>query len=381
MKTLKSLNVSGKRAILRVDFNVPLEKGKIQDDYRIKASLPTIRYLLGHGASVIIIAHRGRPDEAYHKDLSLEPTAKDLSRLLKKKILFAKDIPEAERMVKTLSKRGILMLENIRFVKGEIENSPSLAKRLARLGDIYVNDAFGDCHRTHASIVGIPKILPHAAGLLLQQEVSVLQKVSRHPERPMVAVIGGAKISTKLPLIKYFLKQADGILVGGAIANTILASEHMMVGKSVVESNADVSWLKLTDKKLHLPVDAVVTTSLTGKGENAIRGIGNVKQNEYIADVGPDSLALFSAIIKKAKTIIWNGPLGFIEVFAFAKGTRGLLKAVAASKGCTVIGGGDLHRVVKDMKLEKKIDHISTGGGAMLELLAGKKLPGIEALK
>lgn len=381
MKTLKQINVSGKRVIVRVDFNVPIEKGRIQDDYRIRASIPTIQYLLKKKAAVIVIAHLGRPNGKPQKNLSLAPVAKALARMVQRTVLFAKTLEEAGDISKFLKSGAILMLENIRFYDGEIKNYSSFAKRLASFGDWYVNDAFGDAHRAHASIVGIPQYLPHAAGLLLEKEVRALSRVLKNPKRPVVAIIGGAKISSKLPLIKRFVKKADAILVGGALANTILAAKHISIGKSHADTQEQISWLRLTDKKLVVPVDAVVTRSLKKDGGVFVRGIGNIKKNEYIADIGPDSVKLFRTIIQKARTIIWNGPLGFIETHPFENGTKAIARQISASRAYTVIGGGDLHRIVRSMKLDASIDHISTGGGAMLEFLSGKTLPGIEALK
>ncbi len=379
MKNFRSLRVSGKRVLLRVDFNVPIERGIIKDKYRIEATLPTIRELLRKKASLVILAHLGRP-EGHDERLTLRPIARMLSRLLKRKIHFARTIEEAEREAPALGARHILMLENIRFFEGETTNSPAFARRLAALGDVYINDAFGDAHRAHASIAGIPKFLPHAAGLLLQKEVESLSRAFTH-KRPIVAIIGGAKIQSKLPLIERFLKKADAIIVGGAIANTILAAKHVSIGLSVADINIDISWLDLTNRKFHLPVDAVVTESLQPDARSSVRAIGEVLKGEYIADIGPDSILLFQAIVAQAGVIIWNGPMGFIEAPAFAKGTATLLKEVARSRAFTIVGGGDLNRVVNALKLERRLDHVSTGGGAMLEFLAGKKLPGIEALK
>ncbi|MEK7067276.1 MAG: phosphoglycerate kinase [Patescibacteria group bacterium] len=380
MKKMSSLRVSGKRVLLRVDFNVPIENGVIKDRYRISASVPTIKKLLKRGASLIIIAHLGRP-EGYDTSLTLRPIVRVLSGMLKKKIQFVKTIEEAEKEAHMLGKGRILMLENIRFFKGEVENSLEFSQRLAALGDVYVNDAFGNAHREHASTVGVPKYLPHAAGLLLEKEVEYLGRVFKKSKRPIVAIIGGAKIQSKLPLIEQFLKKADAILVGGGIANTILAAKHISIGLSVADVNVDISWLDLSSRKFHLPVDAAVTESLAVGSRYAVRAVGEVLKGEYIADIGPDSVLLFKAIVAEAKTIIWNGPLGYIEVPAFSKGTIELVKAVAGSKAFKIIGGGDLNRVVDSLKLQKKLDHMSTGGGAMLEFLAGKKLPGIEALK
>ena len=380
IRTLRDLNYSGKRVIVRMDVNVPFAKGHISDDYRIRQSIPTLQHLLKRGAKLVLIAHRGRP-HGEERGLTLEPVAKRLATLIKKKIFFAKSIPEAKILIHSLKKGEIIFLENIRFFPGEVENSAKLAKTLASLGDVYVNDAFGDAHRAHASIAGIPKYLPSAAGLLLQKEIEALHKASIKPKRPLLAIIGGAKIGSKVPLIEQYLKTADAVIVGGAIANTILAAKHIVVGKSLVEHEVDISWLDLTSTKLHLPIDALITHSLKKGQKKFIRAIGDIKNHEYIADIGPDSIVLFESIIKKAKTIIWNGPLGFIEIPIYAKGTEAVAKSIASSKAFSVIGGGDLHIIIRRLKLEHKMDHVSTGGGAMLEFLSGKKLPGIEALK
>lgn len=381
MKTLQSLDLAGKRVIMRVDFNVPIQGGRVKDVYRIQASIPTINAVLKKGASIVLIAHLGRPDGIYQKNLSLKPVARAFSKLIHKKVFFFRNLEEAKMLAPTLRSGEIAMIENIRFFSGEAENAPALAKRLASLGDAYVNDAFGDAHRAHASIVGIPKYLPHAAGLLLQKEVEALGRVFVKPKRPVLAILGGAKIKSKLPLIERFLKKADGIIVGGVIANTILAAKHIAIGKSKADTDVDISWLHLTNKKFYMPIDALVAQTLEKSARTAFRAITDIREHEYIADIGPDSVRLFSELIKKAGTIIWNGPLGFIEIPAFSKGTEAIVKSVSKARGFTIVGGGDLNRVVDALGLQKKFDHVSTGGGAMLEFLSGKKLPGIEALK
>lgn len=381
MKTLSHNSFVNKRVIVRVDFNVPIEKGVIKDTYRILATLPTIKTLLKKGCSLILISHLGRPKNGPERALSLAPIGKKLAVLLKKKVLFARTLQEARTLSQTLSRGDVLLLENIRFFKGEVENTALFAKQLALLGNAYINDAFGNSHRAHASMVGLPKLLPHAAGLLLEKEVHALQKVLVRPKRPIIAIIGGAKIESKLPLIERFLKVADGIIVGGGIANTILAAKHISIGRSIADTSVDLSWLNLTNKKFHLPVDAVVSDKLGRGALRGVRAIGNIRANEYIADVGPDSEIVFSLIIKKAGTIIWNGPLGYVEIPTFSKGTIAMAKSIAGSPAYSIVGGGDLSRVIHQLKIEKMFDHISTGGGAMLEFLSGKKLPGIEALR
>lgn len=380
MKLLHNLFFRNKRVILRADFNVPVAKGAVTDGYRIEAVIPTIRYLLRKRASIIIISHRGRPNGRSDKNLSLKPVASYLAKILKFPILFAETLEEAFFISQTIKPGDILMVENIRFFKGEVENKKSFIRQLAALGDVYVNDAFGDAHRKHASIIGIAKYMPHAAGFLLAKEVKMLSHLLKKLRHPYLAIIGGAKITTKLPLIRYFLKKADWIIVGGGIANTILAAKHLSIGKSIADKKINLSWLRLTDKKFHLPIDALVTRSFK-KTSRVVRAIGNIKNDEYIADIGPDSITLFQNMVKKAKTIVWNGPLGYIENEQYARGTKEVLKSIARSRADVFIGGGDLHLVIQNFHLQKKIKHISTGGGAMLEYLVKKTLPGIQALK
>ncbi|MFH1460876.1 MAG: phosphoglycerate kinase [Patescibacteria group bacterium] len=388
MKFLRDFNFKDKKVLLRADFNVPIgNDGKVdgQEDWRIQATLPTINYLLGQGAKIILLAHLGRPNGQIHNGFHLEPIAQRLEELLNKKINKLNDC-RGERVKKEIDrmKSGeIILLENLRFYSEEEKNNVQFARELASLGEIYVNDAFGVNHRAHASLVGIPQYLPSCAGLLLEKEISVLSQVLERLERPLLVVIGGVKISTKIKFIKEFLRRADNLILGGALANTVIAAKGLAIGQSVVEEEMieETQKLDLTNTRLHLPVDVVVSVDKSGQAESRIAPVGNTKEKEMILDIGPESNNLFHQIISNAKTIIWNGPMGLFEVEAFASGSRFIAQAIAESPAFSVVGGGDSVVLLEEMGLFNKIDHVSTGGGAMLKFLAGEKLPGIEALE
>jgi len=358
-KILKDINVKNKRVLLRVNFDLPIdENGKISDTFRLKESLPTINYLIKQNCKVILISHLGRPAV---KKLSLKPIAKILSKFLKKEVLFASD-------PKKMKFGDVLLLENIRFDKREEENNPEFAKELAKLGDIYINDAFAVSHRKHASIVSIPKLLPSAAGFLLEKEIKELNKILKNPKRPLIAIIGGAKISTKIKVINKFLKIADKVLVGGALANNIFAFQGFDMGKSVIDKKSfkEVKRINFNPPaggpKLFLPVD------LENRGGKAL-------------DIGSKTIKLFCELVKNARTIVWNGPMGLIEQKPFDKGTRELINCIAKSRAHSVAGGGDTIAFINKIHKEKDFNHLSTGGGAMLDYLANETLSGIEALK
>jgi phosphoglycerate kinase len=384
MKFLRDFNFKDKRVLVRVDFNVPLEDSRIINDFRIRAALPTIQYLVNQGAKVILLSHLGRPTDT-EKEYSLQLVSQHMSELLGQPVRFLDSCfgEEVKNEIKQLKSGQIVLLENLRFHLGEINNEPSFVKRVAELGEIYVNDAFGVIHRAHASVVGLPRYLPSCAGLLLEKEIKTLSRILDNPEHPLVVIIGGVKISTKIKVIKNFLKKADDLILGGALANTVISAKGFAIGRSIVEEEMidEVKKLELTDIKLHIPVDVVVSVDASGQAPSRIAPVGKTKEKEMILDIGPDTSQLFNRIISQAKTIVWNGPMGLFEVEKFASGSRAVAQAVTQSKGFSVVGGGDTITLLSQMGLLDKIDHLSTGGGAMLKFLAGEKLPGIEALK
>lgn len=384
LRSLKEVDVSGKRVLVRVDFNVDLDaKGKIIDDFRIWAVLPTINYLREKGAKIILMSHLGDPD-GIDKNLSLASVREKLSKLLGKDVLKANGCigKEIKAMGENLKEGEILLLENLRFYKEEKENSENFAKELASLADIYINDAFSVSHRQHASLVAITKFLPSYAGLLLEKEVNVLKKIMEYPEHPLAVIIGGAKISTKIKLIKNFLSVADDIILGGALANTVLRAKGIAIGKSVIEEEMveEVKNLEITSTKIHIPVDTIVSVDRNGNAPERIAPVGKTEENELILDIGPETEGLFAEVIKGAKTIIWNGPMGLFEVKKFAHGTEAIAKAITESSCYSVVGGGETISFLDQAGLAGKFSHLSTGGGAMLKFLSGEKLPGIEAL-
>ena len=386
MKTLKDADIKNKTVLFRVDFNVTVEDGKVTEDFRMRAVLPTIQYLLENGAKkIVIISHFGRPNGS-GSEHSLAPAAEHLAKLLSLSVDFIADTPgEGLREKIENSQHAVVVLENLRFYRGEEENDEGFAKELASLGDVFVQDAFGVMHRAHASIVGAPKILPAYAGLLVEKEVSTLSRVLSNPVRPLAVLIGGAKISTKIRVIEKFLNIADNICLGGALASTALKAKGMAVGKSLVEEGVadEIKNIQFTDTRLHLPVDVKVAKDRDSKDDIVTRGAGNAGENEIILDIGPDTQELFSDVIHRSKTIIWNGPMGYIENEAFREGTYRIARELAAvSAGTfTVVGGGDTYPLLDELGVMEKVSFVSTGGGAMLDFLADGTLPGIEALK
>lgn len=382
-RTLKQIDTRNKRALLRADLDVPLgDDLKINrgERWRIEAIIPTLKYLIKQKAKIILIGHLGRPNGKKNKRLSFKPIAEELIRILKKKVLFSQEIAgkKVEKKIEKMNFGGILMLENIRFHSGEEKNSPRLAKDLAKLGDIFINEAFATSHRQHASIVGIPEYLPSAAGFHFEKEVEELNKILKNPKRPLIAIIGGAKISTKIKVISRFLRIADWVLIGGALANDIFAFRGFNMGKSKIDkiSFEEVKKINLRNPKLFLPVDLV---SWDGK-KIYYREVNEVGDKEKVLDIGPKTIDLFSDLIKKAGTIIWNGPLGLIEQKSFDKSTKAIAEAIAKSRAYSVVGGGDTVAFLRQIKKDKKFNYISTAGGAMLDYLANETLPGIEAL-
>lgn len=390
INTVNNLDVKGKRVFVRVDFNVPLnEQKEITDDTRIRAALPTIRYLTDQGAKVILGSHLGRPKGQVNEKYSLAPVAAKLGEILGKKVIFAKDCigQETRNIVDGMQEGDIVLLENLRFHPEEEKNDPDFSKELATLADIYVNDAFGTAHRAHASTAGIAALLPSAAGFLIEKEVEYLNKAVTKPVKPFVAIIGGAKVSDKIGVIENLLNMVDALVIGGGMANTFLKAQGHEMGKSLVEEDkldlAKSTMEKASVKgvKLLLPVDLVVADQVSADAHHKVVAKDQVPGGWAAVDIGPESAKIFSEEIKKANTIVWNGPMGIFEMEPFAKGTETVAKAVGESEGISIVGGGDSVAAVKKMGVAQKISHISTGGGASLEYLEGKELPGIKALE
>jgi len=391
VRSVEDLDVKGKRVFLRVDFNVPLtEQGEIRDDTRIRASLPTITYLLGHGAKLIIASHLGRPKGKVDPKMSLRPASARLAELVPNKVTQAPEVvgPEVARLKKELREGEALVLENVRFTKAETDNDDAFARQLAEDIDVFVNDAFGSCHRAHASVEAIAKFIPvKAAGFLLEKEVAYLLKAVHSPAKPYVAILGGAKVEDKIPVIENLLNKADDILIGGAMAYTFLKAKGEDVGRSLVEDDKKEIALKIlakaAEKKVRflLPLDHVLATAVDAGAETRIVDGTPFPADMMGVDIGPKTIAAYAKIIAGAKTIVWNGPLGVFEIDKFAAGTMKIAEAVAASGAVSIVGGGDSIAAVKKAGVTDKITHISTGGGASLEFLAYETLPGIEALE
>jgi phosphoglycerate kinase len=383
-RTIHDLDLSGKRALVRVDFNVPLKDGVISDDTRIRGATPTIQHLLGAGASVVLMSHLGRP-KGVDPSQSLKPVVARLSELVGKPVAFANDCvgPEVEAQAAALKPGELLLLENLRFHKAEEKNDPEFAKQLARLGDVYVLDAFGSAHRAHASVEAVTHFLPAAAGLLMQKEIDFLGKVISAPERPLVAIIGGAKISDKLPVINNLIDKVDKLLIGGGMANTFLKAQGYELGASLVENeslDAARELLACCSGKLMLPVDVVIADKFAPDAETATVSIGKITPGWMALDIGPHTQEQYRKALEDAKMIVWNGPMGVFEMPKFAAGTNAVAQAVAAADAISVIGGGDSVAAIEQAGLADQVSHISTGGGASLEFLEGKTLPGVAAL-
>jgi phosphoglycerate kinase len=391
MNFVTDLDVKGKRVFLRVDFNVPLnDKSEIRDDTRIRASLPTITWLLEHGARLVIASHLGRPKGKADPTMSLRPAAKRLAELIPNKVTMAPDVvgDEVAGLKRALGDGEALLLENVRFYKEEEKNDLEFARKLAEDIDIFVNDAFGSSHRAHASVVGIADFVPvKAAGFLMKKEVDYLKKAVHTPIKPYVAILGGAKVSDKIEIIESLLGKADAILIGGAMAYTFLKAQGLGVGKSLVEDDQLEIALVILDKartnqvSFHLPQDHVLARAPEAGAEARIVESLPFPEDMMGVDIGPKTVTAYAAVIATAKTIFWNGPMGIFEIDEFAKGTIGLAKAVAASGAISIVGGGDSVAAVKKAGVKDKISHISTGGGASLEYVAYETLPGITALE
>lgn len=389
-KTIEDINVTGKKVLVRVDFNVPLtEDGQVSDDKRIVAALPTIRYLLDHKAKVILCSHLGRPKGKVDPKYSLAPVAKRLAELLPDtKIRFAKDTigESAKAAIAEMQEGEIVLLENVRFYKEETDNDPAFAKQLASLAEIYVSDAFGTVHRAHASTAGVAAYLPAVAGFLIGKELGVMGAALEHPERPLVAILGGAKVADKIGVITNLLSKCDSLIIGGGMAYTFLKAKGYEIGDSLLDADsidlAKSLMQQAADKgvNLLLPVDNVVADRFDAEADHKVVKSSEIPAGWQGMDIGPETVKLFSETIVNAKTVIWNGPMGVFEFPAFAEGTKKVAEACAACKGTTIIGGGDSASAVKKLGFADKMTHISTGGGASLEFLEGKVLPGVAVL-
>ncbi|HWI49507.1 MAG TPA: phosphoglycerate kinase [Rummeliibacillus sp.] len=387
-KTMNDIEVKGKRVFVRVDFNVPMEEGKITDDTRIRAALPTISYLVEKGAKVILASHLGRPKGEVKEELRLTAVSERLSELMGKPVTkLDESIGETvEQAVGNMNDGDIVLLENVRFHKGEEKNDPALAESFAKLADLYVNDAFGAAHRAHATTAGIAEYLPAVSGLLMEKEIDVLGKALSNPERPFTAIIGGAKVKDKIGVIENLLDKVDHLIIGGGLSYTFSKAQGYDIGKSLLEEDKielAKSFIKKAAEKgvqLHMPVDAVVANEFSKDAETKVVDIDQIPSDWMGLDIGPKTAAEYADVIKNSKLIIWNGPMGVFEIDAFANGTKSVAKAMAETKGYTIIGGGDSAAAVEKFQVADKMNHISTGGGASLEFMEGKELPGVVAL-
>ncbi len=385
-KTVRDVDVAGKRVLVRCDFNVPLKDGVIIDDRRITESLPTIQYLIEKRAKVVLCSHLGRPDGVPDPRFSLAPVAARLTELLGFDVVLVPDCvgPGVESRVNSLSPGQVLLLENVRFHKEETDNDPEFSKQLARLGDVYVNDAFGTAHRAQASTEGVAHVLPGVAGFLIEKELKYLGDALDDPKRPFVAILGGAKVKDKIKVIESLLPKVDHLLIGGGMAFTFLKSQGMEIGKSLLDAESiDFArrTLKENPSKVLVPADVVATRELKEGAPASTKRAEDIETDEIGADIGPVTQKTFAHIIKSAGTVVWNGPMGVFEIPAFAGGTRTVAQAMADSGATTIVGGGDSAAAVEQMGLAEKMTHVSTGGGASLEFLEGRVLPGIAALQ
>jgi len=388
-KSVKDFEVAGRRVLVRVDFNVPMDESKvITDDTRITAALPTINYLVAQGAKVILASHLGRPKGQVNAKFSLAPVAERLSSLLGVPVVMAKDCvgEVVEEQAAKLQPGQILLLENVRFYAEEEKNDPGFAAKLAALADIYINDAFGTAHRAHASTEGVARLLPAGAGFLMQKEIEIMGKALANPDRPFTAIIGGAKVSDKIGVIENLLGKVDCIIIGGGMANTFLKAQGYNVGKSLVEEDKVELAKELLHKagckvKLLLPQDVVAADKFAADADYKVVGVEEIPPDWMALDIGPASATQFAAEVEGSKTVVWNGPMGVFELGPFAKGTEAVALALAKTKGVSIVGGGDSVAAVEKVGVADRITHISTGGGASLEFLEGKTLPGVAALQ
>ncbi|WP_110928512.1 phosphoglycerate kinase [Bacillus massiliglaciei] len=388
-KSIKDIEVSGKKVFCRVDFNVPMEDGKVSDDTRIRAALPTIDYLVEQGAKVILASHLGRPKGQAVEELRLTPVAERLRELSGKKVTKVDEAygETVEREIAKMENGDILLLENVRFYPGEEKNDPELAKAFAGLADIYVNDAFGAAHRAHASTEGIAHHLPAVSGLLMQKELDVLGSALSNPERPFTAIIGGAKVKDKIGVIENLLEKVDNLIIGGGLAYTFIKAQGYEIGQSLLEEDKIELAKSFIDKaeekgvKLYMPLDAVITPEFSKDAVTAICDIDSIPADKMSLDIGPETRSRYAEVIKNSKLVIWNGPMGVFEFDKFAEGTKAVAQALADSEGTySIVGGGDSAAAAEKFGLADKMSHISTGGGASLEFMEGKELPGVVAL-
>ncbi|HOX28855.1 MAG TPA: phosphoglycerate kinase [bacterium] len=388
--TVEDVDLKGKRVVARVDFNVPInERGEVSDDFRIRAAMPTINYILSHGASIVLMSHLGRPKGEYASEFSLKPVCECLRTLTEAPVDFSEDCvgDTVKALAKGLEPGEILLLENLRFHKEETKSDPNFAKELASLGDLYVNDAFGTAHRPDASVAGIPKFLqPAVAGLLMKKEIEYFDNVLDNPERPFTAILGGAKVSDKILVIENLLNKVDNILIGGGMAFTFYKAQGLEIGSSkceddrVEEAKRLLALAKKKGAELILPTDIVAASEFKEDAEKKTVPADQIPSGWMGLDIGPETVKLFSEKISSSKTLVWNGPMGVFEMKPFAEGTLKIAEACAAANCTSIVGGGDSASAVKKMGLSDKFSHVSTGGGASLEMLEGKKLPGVEAL-
>lgn len=387
-QTVKDLELKGKKVFCRVDFNVPMKDGEVTDDIRIRAALPTIHYLTEKGAKVILASHLGRPKGEVIESLRLDPIAKRLSDLTKKEILKTDEVygSEVDEAISALSDGDILLIENVRFEAGEEKNDPSLIAEFAKMADYYVNDAFGTSHRAHASTEGVAKKLPSAAGFLMEKEIEVLGKALDSPERPFTAIIGGAKVNDKIEVIDNLLDKVDSLLIGGGLANTFIKAAGYDVGASLLEEDrvelAKTFLEKAKQKGVQfiIPEDVVVGSEFSEDADTKIVSIDSIPKGWLALDIGPKTRQTFKDIVRDSKLTVWNGPMGVFEMEPFSAGTKGVADALAQTEGYSIIGGGDSAAAVEKFRLVDKMDHVSTGGGASLEFMEGKELPGVKAL-
>ena len=388
-KTILDADLKGKKVLCRCDFNVPTnDEGVITDDSRIRKSLPTIQYLLEQGAAVILCSHKGRPKNGYEEKYSLKVVQQRLQELLGIPVALADDIvgPKAQEMAAALQPGQVLLLENVRFMKGETKNDMELAKQYAALAEVFVNDAFGSCHRAHSSTVGVASFLPAYSGLLVKKELDIMGKAISDPNRPLVLIMGGSKVSDKIGVIDHMLSLADHIIIGGGMSYTFTAAQGGKIGTSLCETESFGYCLELLKKaeeqgvKIHLPVDTVAADHFAADAEPVLFDEGQIPDNMMGLDIGPKTREIYADIIKNAGTVIWNGPMGVFEFPAFAAGTQAVAKAMAESPAVTIVGGGDSAAAVEQMGYSDQITHVSTGGGASLEFFAGAELPGVAAL-
>ncbi len=388
LRIIKNTNIKNKRVLVRADFNVPLDdKGSITDDSRIKAAIPTIDYLLKHNARIVLMSHLGRPEGKIVETLRLTPIAKRLSKLLKKKVVKTNDCigDEVKTAVANMKPKDVILLENLRFYKEEEQNDVEFAKQLANLGEVYIDDAFGCAHRSHASVDAVTKFLPSCAGFLMEKEVKNLSVLTKNPKKPFVVIMGGAKVSDKINVINNLVKLSDSILIGGAMMFTFYKSQGISIGKSKCEADKlDIASniLKNSKNKIILPTDVIVADKIEAGVKTRIVSVKNIKEHDIGLDLGPETVAVYKEIIKNAKTVFWNGPLGYAELPEFSAASNETAKFLASQKNkIVIVGGGDTVAVIQKLKLEKKFTHVSTGGGASLEFLEGKVLPGIKVLE